>query len=105
MCAVCNLADPVGRVIDGGLLDSGLALRLERHRVPLGVVGVIYGARPVLPLMWLLCLKTGQCGDSTLWEKRRIARCRNRSCHSEGAENVYRKRQFRRLIIRTVRGQ
>ncbi|EMB3931183.1 gamma-glutamyl-phosphate reductase, partial [Salmonella enterica] len=29
---VCNLADPVGQVIDGGLLDSGL--RLERRRVP-----------------------------------------------------------------------
>ena len=32
---VCNLADPVGQVIDGGLLDSGL--RLERRRVPLHV--------------------------------------------------------------------
>lgn len=31
---VCNLADPVGQVIDGGLLDSGL--RIERRRVPLG---------------------------------------------------------------------
>ncbi len=31
---VCNLADPVGQVIDGGVLDSGL--RLERRRVPLG---------------------------------------------------------------------
>jgi glutamate-5-semialdehyde dehydrogenase len=35
---VCNLADPVGQVIDGGLLDSGL--RLERRRVPLGVIGL-----------------------------------------------------------------
>lgn len=33
---VCSLADPVGQVIDGGLLDSGL--RIERRRVPLGVV-------------------------------------------------------------------
>ena len=40
---VCNLADPVGQVIDGGLLDSGL--RIERRRVPLGVIGVIYEAR------------------------------------------------------------
>ncbi len=40
----CNLADPVGQVIDGGLLDSGL--RIERRRVPLGVIGVIYEARP-----------------------------------------------------------
>ena len=41
---VCKLADPVGQVIDGGLLDSGL--RIERRRVPLGVIGVIYEARP-----------------------------------------------------------
>ncbi|EKY3297421.1 gamma-glutamyl-phosphate reductase, partial [Cronobacter sakazakii] len=41
---VCQLADPVGQVIDGGLLESGL--RIERRRVPLGVVGVIYEARP-----------------------------------------------------------
>ena len=31
---VCNLADPVGQVIDGGLLDSGL--RLERRREDFG---------------------------------------------------------------------
>jgi len=39
---VCQLADPVGQVIDGGQLDSGL--RIERRRVPLGVIGVIYEA-------------------------------------------------------------
>lgn len=31
-----NLADPVGQVIDGSVLDSGL--RLERRRVPLGLL-------------------------------------------------------------------
>ncbi|HBD7746533.1 TPA: glutamate-5-semialdehyde dehydrogenase [Salmonella enterica subsp. enterica] len=55
---VCNLADPVGQVIDGGLLDSGL--RMERRRVPLGVVGVIYEARPNVTVdVASLCLKTG----------------------------------------------
>ncbi|PWU32433.1 aldehyde dehydrogenase family protein, partial [Enterobacter hormaechei] len=62
---VCNLADPVGQVIDGGVLDSGL--RLERRRVPLGVIGVIYEARPnvyearpnVTVDVASLCLKTG----------------------------------------------
>ncbi|MDM2734555.1 glutamate-5-semialdehyde dehydrogenase [Citrobacter sp. Ct235] len=55
---VCNLADPVGQVIDGGLLDSGL--RLERRRVPLGVIGVIYEARPNVTVdVASLCLKTG----------------------------------------------
>lgn len=55
---VCNLADPVGQTIDGGLLDSGL--RIERRRVPLGVIGVIYEARPNVTVdVAALCLKTG----------------------------------------------
>ena len=55
---VCHLADPVGQVIDGGLLESGL--RIERRRVPLGVVGVIYEARPNVTVdVASLCLKTG----------------------------------------------
>lgn len=46
------------RVIDGGLLDSGL--RIERRRVPLGVIGVIYEARPNVTVdVASLCLKTG----------------------------------------------
>ncbi|MCW0321193.1 glutamate-5-semialdehyde dehydrogenase [Pantoea dispersa] len=55
---VCRLADPVGQLIDGGLLDSGL--RIERRRVPLGVIGVIYEARPNVTVdVASLCLKTG----------------------------------------------
>ena len=55
---VCQLADPVGEVIDGGVLESGL--RLERRRVPLGVVGVIYEARPNVTVdVASLCLKIG----------------------------------------------
>ncbi|OCQ51611.1 Gamma-glutamyl phosphate reductase [Photorhabdus australis subsp. thailandensis] len=55
---VCRLSDPVGQVIDGSLLDSGL--KLERRRVPLGVVGVIYEARPNVTIdVASLCLKTG----------------------------------------------
>ncbi|MDC9588483.1 glutamate-5-semialdehyde dehydrogenase [Xenorhabdus sp. XENO-10] len=55
---VCRLADPVGQVIDGQLLDSGL--QLSRRRVPLGVIGVIYEARPNVTIdVASLCLKTG----------------------------------------------
>jgi len=55
---VCHLSDPVGQLIDGGLLDSGL--RIERRRVPLGVIGVIYEARPNVTVdVASLCLKTG----------------------------------------------
>lgn len=55
---VCRLSDPVGQVIDGSQQDSGL--RLERRRVPLGVIGVIYEARPNVTIdVASLCLKTG----------------------------------------------
>lgn len=55
---VAKLADPVGQVIDGGLLDSGL--RIERQRVPLGVILTIYEARPNVTIdVASLCLKTG----------------------------------------------
>lgn len=55
---VISLADPVGKLIDGGVLDSGL--KIERVRVPLGVVGTIYEARPNVTIdVASLCLKTG----------------------------------------------
>ncbi len=55
---VISLADPVGKLIDGGILDSGL--KLERVRVPLGVIGTIYEARPNVTIdVAGLCLKTG----------------------------------------------
>nr|MBA2815485.1 hypothetical protein [Candidatus Pantoea persica] len=58
MRKVCQLADPVGQLIDVGQIDSGL--RIERSRVPLGVVGVIYEARPNVTVdVAILCLKTG----------------------------------------------
>lgn len=55
---VTTLTDPVGKIIDGGLLDSGL--RIQRIRVPLGVVATIYEARPNVTIdVASLCLKTG----------------------------------------------
>ena len=55
---VCQLADPIGQVIDGGQLESGL--KIERRRVPLGVVAIIYEARPNVTIdVATLCLKTG----------------------------------------------
>lgn len=55
---VVMLADPVGQVIDGGVLKSGL--KIERQRVPLGVVLTIYEARPNVTIdVASLCLKTG----------------------------------------------
>ncbi|RRN06250.1 glutamate-5-semialdehyde dehydrogenase [Bibersteinia trehalosi] len=55
---VASLADPVGQIIDGGVLDSGL--KIQRQRVPLGVILTIYEARPNVTIdVASLCLKTG----------------------------------------------
>jgi len=55
---VAALADPVGEVTEGGLRPNGL--RVERVRVPLGVVGIIYENRPnVTSDAAGLCLKAG----------------------------------------------
>ncbi|MGH9171930.1 MAG: glutamate-5-semialdehyde dehydrogenase [Acidimicrobiales bacterium] len=56
--AVAGLPDPVGEVVEGRRLPSGLAV--ERVRVPLGVVGVIYENRPnVTSDVAALCVKAG----------------------------------------------
>jgi len=58
LCDVAMLADPVGEVVDGSVRPNGL--RVERVRVPLGVVGVIYENRPnVTSDAAGLCLKAG----------------------------------------------
>jgi glutamate-5-semialdehyde dehydrogenase len=55
---VAALPDPVGQVVDGGVRPNGL--RVERVRVPLGVVGIIYENRPnVTSDAAGLCLKAG----------------------------------------------
>ncbi len=56
--SVVLLEDPVGEEFDGRLLSNGM--RLVRRRIPLGVVGVIYEARPNVTVDTAsLCLKTG----------------------------------------------
>ncbi|HHC7312519.1 TPA: glutamate-5-semialdehyde dehydrogenase [Vibrio cholerae] len=55
---VIKLNDPVGSEIDSRVLENGMSL--ARRRVPLGVVGVIYEARPNVTIdIAALCLKTG----------------------------------------------
>jgi glutamate-5-semialdehyde dehydrogenase len=58
MRAVAGLPDPIGEVIRGSRLPNGL--QLTQVRVPLGVVGIIYEARPnVTADAAALCLKAG----------------------------------------------
>jgi glutamate-5-semialdehyde dehydrogenase len=56
--AVHELTDPVGSVTESWTRPNGM--RIERVRVPLGVVGIIYESRPnVTADAGVLCLKSG----------------------------------------------
>ncbi len=55
---VAALPDPVGELVDGSRLPNGLQVR--KVRVPLGVVAVVYEARPNVTIdATALCLKSG----------------------------------------------
>ena len=65
---IASLPDPVGELIDGRRLPNGLDVR--KVRVPLGVVAVVYEARPNVTIdAAALCLKSGNAivlrGSST----------------------------------------
>ena len=65
---IAALPDPVGETIEGHRLENGLDVR--RVRVPLGVVAVVYEARPNVTVdCSALCLKSGNAivlrGSST----------------------------------------
>ena len=56
---VAALPDPVGAELESRLLPNGL--RLSRRRIPIGVLGVIYEARPNTTIdIAVLSLKTGK---------------------------------------------
>lgn len=55
---VINLKDPVGEIISGGRRPNGLLI--TKVRVPIGVIGIIYEARPNVTVdAAVLCLKSG----------------------------------------------
>jgi glutamate-5-semialdehyde dehydrogenase len=73
--AIVALADPIGTVITAWTRPNGL--RIERVRVPLGVIGIIYESRPnVTADAGALCLKSGNAV---------ILRGGSESSHSSGA--------------------
>ena len=58
LCRVAELPDPVGEVFEQGSLPNGL--QVHKQRVPLGVLGVIYEARPNVTIdVAGLALKSG----------------------------------------------
>jgi glutamate-5-semialdehyde dehydrogenase len=85
---LATLPDPVGRVVDGWVRPNGL--RIERVRVPLGVVGVIYENRPnVTSDAAGLCLKSGNAavlrGSSAAAASNAVvARCLRRALAKTG---------------------
>lgn len=74
---VAALPDPVGTVLSGSTLKNGL--EVTKVRVPLGVIGIIYEARPnVTADAAALCLKSGNAvilrgGKEAIHSNRRIA--------------------------------
>ena len=55
---VANLRDPIGTVLESTTLENGL--RIEKRQIPIGVIGMIYEARPNVTVdAAALAIKTG----------------------------------------------
>lgn len=71
---VASLPDPIGEIFENSVLPNGL--KLSKQRVPIGVLGVIYEARPNVTIdVAALAIKTGNCailrgGSETLHTNR-----------------------------------
>jgi glutamate-5-semialdehyde dehydrogenase len=85
---VATLPDPVGQVTHSETSDKGFTI--ERVRVPLGVIGMIYEARPnVTADAAALCLKAGngvilRGGSEAVRSNRAIAACLHRALRDAG---------------------
>lgn len=82
--AVADLPDPVGRTIDRTERPNGLAL--ERIRVPIGVIGIVYESRPnVTADAAALCLMSG---NAAILRGGSEASASNRAIHAAFARGV-----------------
>ena len=85
---IAELPDPVGAVIDEWERPNGL--RIQRRRVPLGVIGIIYESRPnVTADAGALCLMSGnaailRCGSESFQSSSAIAACLRRGLQAAG---------------------
>jgi glutamate-5-semialdehyde dehydrogenase len=86
--AVATLRDPVGEITDLSYRPTGI--QVGRMRVPLGVVGIVYEARPnVTADAAALCLKAGNAtilrgGSEALQSNRAIAACVHEGLRAAG---------------------
>ncbi|MEM6750606.1 MAG: glutamate-5-semialdehyde dehydrogenase [Planctomycetota bacterium] len=85
---IAGQADPLGRVIDGRVLPNGI--RLEKRRVAIGVVLIIFESRPnVTADAAALCLKAGNAailrgGKEAAHSNRGLAACVRAGLVEEG---------------------
>lgn len=85
---VAMLKDPIGEVIGGHTAESGI--RITKKRVPLGVVGIIYEARPNVTADAVgICVKTGNAvllkgGKDALLSNLTIARIMQEAGEQKG---------------------
>jgi len=83
---VIALPDPIGAITDLNYRPSGI--QVGKMRVPLGVVGIIYEARPNVTIdAAALCLKSGNAtilrgGSEAIHSNQAIAACIHRGLHA-----------------------
>ena len=91
---VRGLVDPVGKVAERWTRPNGMTI--ERVRVPLGVIGIIYESRPnVTADAAALCLKAGNAAilrggsekSSQQCRNSRGVNCRTAPCRASGSGN------------------
>ena len=85
---VASLPDPIGEAFDARTLPNGM--RIERRRVPMGVIGAIYESRPNVTVdISSLCLKSGNAvilrgGKESIHSNSALARVIKESIHEAG---------------------
>lgn len=88
LCQIASLDDPIGEVI--GMKKRPNGLLIGQKRVPLGVVGIIYEARPnVTADAFGLCFKTGNAvilkgGSDAICSNQAIVSCLRNTLESAG---------------------
>ncbi len=88
LCQIAALDDPIGEVT--GMKKRPNGLLIGQKRVPLGVVGIIYEARPnVTADAFGLCFKTGNVvilkgGSDAIHSNQAIVKCIRRTLESQG---------------------
>ena len=87
---IADQGDPVGKVIEGRVLDNGI--KLNKLRVPIGVVLIIFESRPnVTSDAAALCLKSGNAtvlrgGKEAMHSNQAIAKCVQAGIASAGSD-------------------